>query len=137
MPHRPEAQRRTTEMPIQFDIPGRQTCSPVAASFIVVAMALLVPSQTLAQQAPASETRTIERRSGPPRADQDKKKFRTREQRLQEKPLDWNATIGTPAPEAVAPPGETAPAAQPGTVEGGAPNPKADDDARRAFPNEW
>jgi V8-like Glu-specific endopeptidase len=124
-------------MSLLFDIVRRQTGLRRASSFIVVALAFLASGQAFAQPAPAGETRTIERRSVVTQADQDARKFRTREQRMQEKPLDWNTTIGTPSPPAVAPPADTSPRAEPGTAQGGAPNADADNEARRAFPNEW
>lgn len=67
--------------------------------------------------------------------------YQTREERLKAKPLDWNATIGKPkrktptAAERKAM--EKSKGAKGETSEGGAPDPKADEEARRLHPEEW
>jgi V8-like Glu-specific endopeptidase len=103
-----------------------------ASPLFIAALATLAAGQAPAQ---TGETKTIERRSAPT-ADQAVPKYNSREQRLQAKPLDWNSTIGKPNPPAPTQE-DTARQAPPGTAKRGAPDPKADADARRQFPNEW
>jgi V8-like Glu-specific endopeptidase len=93
---------------------------------------------SFAQQPPTpgdSEVTRIERREDT-RAAQDANKFNTREKRLREKALDWNATKGTPTDTPAIAPTDAA-REQPGSAPGGPPDPNADDRARRQFPNEW
>jgi V8-like Glu-specific endopeptidase len=111
------------------------TYAQAASALAGVALALLASGPGFAQQPTAGATTTIDRKAVAKEADQDANKFKTREQRLQAKPLDWNSTIGKPT--APAAPAEGATQGQPGTSSGGAANPKADSDARRQFPNEW
>ena len=113
---------------------GSRTRMRGASPLVIAALATLACSQAFAQ---TPETKSIERKSVAP-AEQGIGKYQTREQRLQAKPLDWNSTIGKPQEPAAAPT-DAAPAPQgtPGNAAGGAPNPKADSDARRQFPNEW
>jgi hypothetical protein len=125
-------------MPLPSDVLGFRACKR-GASLAIFAMALLVSGGGLAQQPPAQKdsaagTTTLDRKTVP-QAVQDENKFKTREQRLRAQPLDWNATIGKrePAPA----PAESPAREENGAAAGGAPNPKADDDARRQFPNEW
>ena len=112
---------------------GSRTCMRGASPLVIAALATLAGSQAFAQ---TPETRTLERKSLPA-AQQSVGRYETREQRLQAKPLDWNSTIGTQPDSAAAPADNTARQEPPGTAGGGAPNPKADSDARRQFPNEW
>jgi hypothetical protein len=103
-----------------------------APSLITAAVALLASSMSFAQQPPTpgdSEVTRIERREDT-RAAQDANKFNTREKRLREKALDWNATKGTPTDTPVRAPTDAA-QEQPGSAPGGAPDPNADDRARR------
>lgn len=63
----------------------------------------------------------------------------TREQRLAAKPVDAKAATGKQnmAPEMSAEDKAVLAAAQPELSAGGAPNPSADDEARRDFSEEW
>ena len=105
-------------------------------SFALV-FSLLAPGEGSAQQptAPpaAGETTSIEPRTTEPSLE----RYRSREERLRAQPLDWNQTIGRPAE--VSPGAATAAPAreQPGTTPEGAPDPDADERARREFPSEW
>jgi hypothetical protein len=64
--------------------------------------------------------------------------YQTREERLNSKPLDWNATIGKPKRKAATAAEKKALGKVKGeTSEGGAPDPKADEEARRLYPQEW
>ena len=85
-------------------------------------------------------TSTIKRDSEAAKAMQEPS-FQTREERLRAKPLDWNATIGKPKRKAQTAAEKKALARTKGakgeTSEGGAPDPKADEEARRLHPEEW
>jgi len=64
--------------------------------------------------------------------------FQTREERLNAKPLDWNSTIGTPKPHTpTAAERKALQGAKPGSAGGGAPNPKAEEEARKLHPDDW
>jgi hypothetical protein len=64
--------------------------------------------------------------------------YQTREERLRAKPLDWNTTIGKPKRKTQTAAEKKALAeAKPESMEGGAPDPKAQDEARRLHPDEW
>jgi len=64
--------------------------------------------------------------------------FQTREERLRSKPLDWNATIGKPTRKVMTAAEKRAQAqARPATAEGGKPDPRADEEARKLHPEEW
>jgi V8-like Glu-specific endopeptidase len=114
----------------------------VAPWLAVTAFALLAAGNGFAQQTSTGETRTLERKSTAPeaeqRATQDASKYQTRKGRLEAKPLDWTTTIGTPAPSDARPAPQTNnPNAQGGTSKGGAPNPRARTDAQRMYPGDW
>jgi V8-like Glu-specific endopeptidase len=107
------------------------------SSIFALVFSLLAPGEGSAQQPPspptAGETTSIERRTTEPSLE----RYRSREERLRAQPLDWNQTIGRPAE--VPPEAATADPAreQPGTAQGGPPDPDADEKARREFPSEW
>lgn len=64
--------------------------------------------------------------------------YQTREERLNAKPLDWNSTIGKPKPRKLTPAERSAlRKARPEATEGGAPNPNADEEARKLHPDDW
>jgi hypothetical protein len=64
--------------------------------------------------------------------------FQTREERLNAKPLDWNATIGKPRPKKLTPAErEALQRARPESSAGGAPNPNAEQEARKLYPDDW
>ncbi len=65
--------------------------------------------------------------------------YQTREERLKAKPLDWRATSGKPTKPRTPTAAERKALmqAKPTVVEGGAPDPKADEEARRLHPEEW
>jgi hypothetical protein len=53
-------------------------------------------------------------------------------------PLDWNSTIGEPTPRTLSPAEEEAlQKGQPESTQGGAPNPNADEEARKLHPDDW
>lgn len=102
------------------------------AIFIACGVAL-APGLVLAQDG----TRSIKRDADPAKA-QAEPSYQTREERLKAKPLDWNATIGKPKRKALSPAEKkTLERAKPESMEGGAPDPKANEEARRLHPDEW
>jgi V8-like Glu-specific endopeptidase len=82
-------------------------------------------------------TTTLRRESVAAQAARDSGKFKTREGRLQAKPLDWNATIGKPTPPEKAIEEQRAQPKEPGYSEGGRPDPNATKDAQKLHPEEW
>lgn len=93
----------------------------------------LAPALVCAQDS----TTSIQRDTEAARALQEPS-FQTREERLRSKPLDWNATIGKPKRKAMTAAEKRALArARPETAAGGAPDPRADDEARKLHPEEW
>lgn len=64
--------------------------------------------------------------------------YQTREERLKAQPLDWNKTSGKPRRKAqTAAERKALESAKGESAEGGAPDPKADAEARRLYPEEW
>jgi len=64
--------------------------------------------------------------------------YQTREERLKAKPLDWTKTIGKPKRKALsAAENKSLQGAKPEAVAGGAPDPKANEEARRLHPEDW
>lgn len=93
----------------------------------------LAPALVCAQDT----TTTIKRDTEAARALQEPS-FQTREERLKSKPLDWNATIGKPKRKVMTAAEKRALArARPATAEGGKPDPRADEEARKLHPEEW
>jgi hypothetical protein len=93
----------------------------------------LAPALVCAQET----TTSIKRESEAARALQEPS-FQTREERLRAKPLDWNATLGKPKRKAqTAAEKRALSQARAQTAEGGAPDPRADEEARKMHPEEW
>ncbi len=100
----------------------------------------VAPKASFAQAAASGGTTSIEQGSKAHEALRMKEpSFDTREERLKAKPLDWNATVGKPTPPRPVSPAEeeALQKAAPGTTEGGAPDPKANEEARRLHPDDW
>ena len=101
------------------------TAGLVALSAIFVATPGLAQSSTI--QHDSAKARTMKEPS-----------FQTREERLNAKPLDWNTTIGTPKPRTLtAAERKALQTAKPELSGGGAPNPKAEEEARKLHPDDW
>lgn len=114
-------------------ISGRGVPALALAAFSAVGTAL-APGLTAAAD---QETRTIKRDSEDARK-MAEPSYQTREERLNAKPLDWNATIGKPKRKAQsAAEKKSLQQAKPGSQDGGMPDPKADDEARRLHPDDW
>lgn len=95
-----------------------------------------------AQKAPenAATTTTIQHDSEAARSLRaNEPTYQTREERLKAKPLDWKATSGKPTKPRplTAAEKKALTQAKPATSEGGAPDPKAEEEARRLHPEEW
>ncbi|MYN06836.1 hypothetical protein [Pseudoduganella aquatica] len=87
--------------------------------------------------APQDTTTSIKRDADPQRAAAEPS-YQTREERLSAKPLDWNVTKGKPKRQSQTAAEKKALAgAKPELSEGGAPDPKADEEARRLHPDDW
>ena len=61
--------------------------------------------------------------------------YTSREERLKAQPLDWRATSGKPKRVAPTPAAKRKPARA--SAAGGAPDPKAEEEARRLYPQDW
>jgi len=114
--------------------------SKIVVAGVLFCAPLLSPSIGFVQAASDSPTVSIER--GSEEAKQSKMSepsYETREQRLKAKPLNWNTTIGKPKKPPKISPAEEARLrkAKPESVPGGAPDPKANDEARKLHPEEW
>ena len=99
-----------------------------------------LPMAAGAQSATRDNTTTIQHDSDAARSlRMNEPTYQTREERLKAKPLDWRATSGKPtkprAPTAAEK--KALMQAKPAMSEGGAPNPKADEEARRMYPEDW
>jgi hypothetical protein len=104
---------------------------------IVAVSAILASKPSLAQTAPAGGTTSIQRGSEKAR-ELNEPSFQTREERLNAKPLDWNSTIGTPTPRTLTAKERRAlQSARPRSSAGGAPNPNAEQEARKLHPDDW
>jgi hypothetical protein len=105
-------------------------------AFLSLAVALLASPALAASD---KDTAAIESGSEATRAmKMEEPSYQTREERLKAKPLDWNKTIGKPKPRVLSPAEKRALLkAKPQMSEGGAPNPKADEEARKLHPDEW
>jgi V8-like Glu-specific endopeptidase len=105
---------------------------------------LLIMLSTLAMTCFAQEqkkddenkaTTTLHRETVKAQAEKDSAKFKTREGRLQQKPLDWNATIGKPTPRPEVK--EQEEKREPKTAKGGERNPNSKREAQRLHPQDW
>jgi len=107
------------------------------AAAILGVSALVASTLSRAQTAPGGGTTSIQRDSDEARK-LPEPSFQTREERLRAKPLDWNSTIGTPKPRVLTEEErKLLERARPEAAEGGAPNPKAELEARRLHPDDW
>ncbi len=104
---------------------------------IVAVSAIFAARPSLAQTAPAGGTASLQHDSAKAR-ELKEPSFRTREERLNAKPLDPRTTIGTPGPHVLTRAERRAlRTAKPESSPGGAPDPNADAEARRLHPDDW
>jgi V8-like Glu-specific endopeptidase len=114
------------------------SCKRWLGWWLVVAVAALTTVYGFAQEPDKGATTTLHRESVKTKADADAQKFKTREGRLQAKPLDWNATIGKPTPHKVSPAEEEqARKREPKSAAGGVRDPNAKREAQRLHPEDW
>jgi hypothetical protein len=112
----------------------------VIAAGVLFCAPLLAPSASLALAASDTATTSIERGSEEAKASKmQEPSYETREERLKAKPLDWNTTIGKPKKPPKLSPAEQAKMrkAKRESAPGGAPDPKANDEARKLHPEDW
>jgi hypothetical protein len=111
----------------------------IAVAGIVLISPILAPMPSLAQAVSDKGTTSIQRGSEAEKAlKMEEPSYQTREERLKAKPLNWNSTIGKPKPRALSPAEKAAlRKARPKSTEGGAPNPNADEEARKLHPDDW
>lgn len=95
----------------------------------------LVPGLAAAQDATTSIKRDSDAAKAQAMAEPS---YQTREERLRAQPLDWNTTIGKPKPRVLTAAEKKAQLrAKPEAVDGGRPDPKANEEARRLYPEDW
>jgi len=111
----------------------------MTAACLFALSAIVSSKPSLAQTGPDEGTRAITQGSEAAKAlNAAEPRTGTRAERLNEKPLDWNSTIGKPNPRALAPSEEEAIRKAPAQkTEGGAPNPNAEAEARKLHPEDW
>jgi hypothetical protein len=111
----------------------------MAVAGIVLFSGIAAPTPALAQAASDGGTTSVQRGSDAEKAlKMQEPSYQTREERLNAKPLDWNSTIGKPKPRALtAAEREALRKARPESAEGGAPNPGANEEARKLHPDDW
>jgi hypothetical protein len=111
----------------------------VFAAGVVFLSSVLASTPVLAQAASNSATTSIQRDSDADKAmKMQEPSYQTREERLNAKPLDWNSTIGKPKRRVLtATEREALRKAKPQSSEGGAPNPNANEEARKLHPDDW
>jgi hypothetical protein len=99
----------------------------------------LASTLALAQATSNGATTSIQRDSDAEKAlKMPEPSYQTREERLNAKPLDWNSTIGKPKRRVLtASEREALRRAKPESTEGGAPNPNANEEARKLHPDDW
>ena len=109
----------------------------IAVAGVVFLSPLLASTACLAQAASSGPTTSIERGSDKA-SKMEEPSYQTREERLNAKPLNWNSTIGKPKPHRLTRAERDAlRKARPGSAEGGAPDPNADEEARKLHPDDW
>jgi hypothetical protein len=111
----------------------------MAMAGIVLFSWISAPAPAFAQAASDGGTTSIQRGSDAEKAlKMQEPAYQTRQERLNAKPLDWNSTIGKPKPRALTAAERGAlRRARPESSEGGAPNPRANEEARKLYPDDW
>jgi len=109
------------------------------ACVVAVTMLCMSLGINLAQAAPDAGTTTVKSDSDNAKALKlNEPSYQTREERLKAKPLDWRTTTGKPVKRTLtAAEKETLRKAKRGSAEGGNPDPRADEEARKLHPDEW
>lgn len=124
-------------MSAKISLSGTSLAFAVSVAGIFAVAAIVAPTAGFSQTAPAASSTSIKHSS------QEAKKlkepsFQTREERLKAKPLDWHSTIGTPKPRTLTEQErKLLKSAKPESSAVGAPDPKAEQEARRLHPDDW
>ena len=120
-------------------ISDRLASTMLVAGVVLFFSPLVAARPGLAQAAPGDATTSIERGSDAEKAlKMQEPSYQTREERLNAKPLDWNSTIGKPKRRALTrAEREALKRARPESSDGGAPNPNANEEARKLHPDDW
>ena len=110
----------------------------IKRGYVAIAILAIASAASVAQAAD-DPTTSIQRESDQARSLKlAEPTFQTREERLKAKPLDWRATSGKPTPRKLtAAEKETLRSATVQSSEGGAPDPRADEEARKLHPDDW
>jgi hypothetical protein len=118
---------------------GERLVSKLAVACVFFSSSLFASTSGFAQATSDKETTSIQRSSEAEKAlKMEEPSYLTREERLKAKPLDWNSTIGKPRPRKLTPAEkETLQRARPESAAGGAPNPNAEEEARKLHPDDW
>ncbi len=125
-------------MTIRRTVPESASRAVTAGAVAIFLAAALVPERVHAAEDDKTMT-TIKRDSEAAKAQKmEEPSYRTREERLKAKPLDWKATIGKPKQRKLTAAEDRAlRKGKPKSAGGGAPNPKADEEARKLYPEDW
>ncbi len=116
---------------------GHRGVASFATDLLIAAGAFAAPVAVFAQQLPADGSTSIKHDSENAR-DLKEPSFETREQRLAAQPLDWNSTLGTSSPRKLtAKELRAIKTARATSSKAGAPDPKAEEEARRLHPDDW
>jgi hypothetical protein len=129
--------RQESNMSSKASLINHRLAFMMTAAGIVILPAIIATHPSLGQT--AGDTTSIQRGSEAEKAlNMAEPSYKTREERLNAKPLDWNSTIGQPKPPAPTAVGKKASKnAKRGSTGGGAPNPNAKQEARKLHPDDW
>ncbi len=124
-------------MSLRPNLFGHGAALAMTAAAIIAVATIVTSKSALAQTASTQGVRSID--SGSDAAKKLKEpSHMTREDLLNAKPLDWNATSGKPKPRTLTPAEQKALRdAKPGQSAGGAPDPNADEEARKQHLDDW
>lgn len=126
-------------MSAKFSLTGQRAAWAMAAAGLIAVSAIAASQPGRAQTSSTAGTRSIEAGSeAAKKARLKEPSYMTREERLNAKPLDWSATSGKAKPRTLSAAERKAlQDAKPEQSAGGAPNPSADEEARRERPDDW
>jgi hypothetical protein len=129
--------RQESNMSSKASLINHRLAFTMSAAGIVILSAVLASQSSLGQT--AGGTTSIQRGSeAEKKLNLAEPTYQTREERLNAKPLDWNSTIGQPKPRTpTAAEKKAAKNAKRGKSGGGAPNPNAEQEARKLHPDDW
>ena len=109
-----------------------------AAWLVIPGMLVMGSSFAQEQGEQKGATTSLRRETVKAEAERDARRYKTREERLRAKPLDWNATIGKPTRHPQTKEEEEAAAKREAkTAKGGRRNPNSKREAQRLHPEDW